>query len=44
MRVVRAFQSGVDSSHPSSLTLNAGDRFRQSYRRLRIAKERELES
>ncbi|KAI6176344.1 Calcium-transporting ATPase [Aphelenchoides bicaudatus] len=43
MRVVRAFQSGVNSSHPSSLTLNAGDRFRQSYRRLRIAKERELE-
>ncbi|KAI6187513.1 Calcium-transporting ATPase [Aphelenchoides besseyi] len=43
MRVVRAFQSGASSSHPSSLTLNAGDRFRQSYRRLRIAKERELE-
>ncbi|CAD5220230.1 unnamed protein product [Bursaphelenchus okinawaensis] len=43
MRVVRAFQSGVNTSHPSSLTLDAGDRFRQSYRRLRIAKERELE-
>lgn len=43
MRVIRAFQSNVPSSHPSSLTATAGDRLRQSYRRLRIAKEREYE-
>ncbi|KAI1732814.1 plasma membrane calcium-transporting ATPase 2 [Ditylenchus destructor] len=43
MRVIRAFQSNVNSSHPSSLTAAAGERLRQSYRRLRIAKERELE-
>uniref|UniRef100_A0A183CCV9 Calcium-transporting ATPase n=1 Tax=Globodera pallida TaxID=36090 RepID=A0A183CCV9_GLOPA len=39
MRVVKAFQSTLQNSHPSSLTLQAGDRLRQSYRRLRIAKE-----
>ncbi|KAL3102112.1 hypothetical protein niasHS_003521 [Heterodera schachtii] len=39
MRVVKAFQATVQNSHPSSLSLQAGDRLRQSYRRLRIAKE-----
>jgi Ca2+ transporting ATPase len=43
MRVIRAFQAGINSTHPSSLTATATDRLRQSYRRLRIAKERELE-
>jgi len=41
MRVIRAFQSNINNSHPSSLTIQAGDRLRQSYRRLRIAKELE---
>uniref|UniRef100_A0A7E5A0H8 Calcium-transporting ATPase n=1 Tax=Panagrellus redivivus TaxID=6233 RepID=A0A7E5A0H8_PANRE len=44
MRVIRAFQASINSSHPSSLTATASDRLRQSYRRLRIAKEREYES
>uniref|UniRef100_A0A914DKF5 Uncharacterized protein n=1 Tax=Acrobeloides nanus TaxID=290746 RepID=A0A914DKF5_9BILA len=43
MRVIRAFQAGVSSSHPNSLTTSAADRLRQSYRRLRMAKEREAE-
>uniref|UniRef100_A0A0N4ZC30 Calcium-transporting ATPase n=1 Tax=Parastrongyloides trichosuri TaxID=131310 RepID=A0A0N4ZC30_PARTI len=42
MRVVKAFQSNIDSSHPSSLTTSASERVRNSFRRLRIAKEREL--
>ncbi|KAF7638566.1 hypothetical protein Mgra_00001944, partial [Meloidogyne graminicola] len=41
MRVIRAFQSNINNSHPSSLTIQAGERLRQSYRRLRIAKELE---
>uniref|UniRef100_A0A0K0F2H5 Calcium-transporting ATPase n=1 Tax=Strongyloides venezuelensis TaxID=75913 RepID=A0A0K0F2H5_STRVS len=42
MRVVKAFQSNINSSHPSSLTTSASERIRNSFRRLRIAKEREL--
>uniref|UniRef100_A0AC35U6U0 Calcium-transporting ATPase n=1 Tax=Rhabditophanes sp. KR3021 TaxID=114890 RepID=A0AC35U6U0_9BILA len=41
MRVVKAFQSTV-TSHPSSLTTSASERLRNSFRRLRIAREREL--
>uniref|UniRef100_A0A1I7YE08 Cation_ATPase_N domain-containing protein n=1 Tax=Steinernema glaseri TaxID=37863 RepID=A0A1I7YE08_9BILA len=43
MRVIKAFQAGINQSHPSSLTTSAADRLRQSYRRLRLAKEREHE-
>uniref|UniRef100_A0A0K0EKG1 Calcium-transporting ATPase n=1 Tax=Strongyloides stercoralis TaxID=6248 RepID=A0A0K0EKG1_STRER len=42
MRVVKAFQSNLNSSHPSSLTTSASERIRNSFKRLRIAKEREL--
>ncbi|CAJ0931188.1 unnamed protein product, partial [Mesorhabditis belari] len=41
MRVVKAFQSSAEDSHPSSLTTSTADRLRASYRRLKIAKELE---
>ncbi|KAK6747709.1 hypothetical protein RB195_000730 [Necator americanus] len=41
IRVVKAFQSVNDSSHPNSLTTSTADRLRASYRRLRIARELE---
>ncbi|KJH49028.1 calcium-translocating P-type ATPase, PMCA-type [Dictyocaulus viviparus] len=41
IRVVRAFQSVNDSSHPNSLTTSTADRLRASYRRLKIARELE---
>ncbi|CAI4228385.1 unnamed protein product [Auanema sp. JU1783] len=41
MRVVKAFQSSHDNSHPNSLTSSTADRLRASYRRLKIAKELE---
>ncbi|PIO66685.1 hypothetical protein TELCIR_11591 [Teladorsagia circumcincta] len=41
IRVVKAFQSVNDSSHPNSLTTSTADRLRASYRRLKIARELE---
>ncbi|KAF1759590.1 hypothetical protein GCK72_016057 [Caenorhabditis remanei] len=41
IRVVKAFQSVNDDSHPNSLTTSTADRLRASYRRLRIARELE---
>ncbi|CAB3406611.1 unnamed protein product [Caenorhabditis bovis] len=41
IRVVKAFQSVNDDSHPNSLTTSTADRLRASYRRLKIARELE---
>lgn len=41
MRVIRAFQSNTNASHPSSLTTSTAERLRASYRRLQLARERE---
>ncbi|XGW31321.1 hypothetical protein V3C99_009911 [Haemonchus contortus] len=41
IRVVKAFQSMNDGSHPNSLTTSTSDRLRASYRRLKIARELE---
>ncbi|VDK71236.1 unnamed protein product [Cylicostephanus goldi] len=41
IRVIKAFQSVNDSSHPNSLTTSTADRLRASYRRLKIARELE---
>jgi len=44
MRVIRAFQSTIQESHPSSLTASTGDRIRQSYRRRRLERENKQRS
>lgn len=44
MRVVRAFQTAPNDSHPNSLTTSTSERLRASYRRLKIARQLEEQS